>query len=313
MKMKKVKFWLKSILLLQLVISLAILWGSHLESLSHKPTQLLNLDWTNIDKFTVEDKIGGITLVKKGKSWSLSNQQLPVSINAINKFLNSLISLETGWPIATTSTSHERFKVSESKFVRRVELFANNISVGKLLFGSSIGLRQSNVRSTTDDNIYNAKLDTLDVSANIEDWFDKSLIAASDINKIEGKNYSLRRIGATWEFDRSGPSILMGQRSLGMLDQNKAAELDNIFTTLRILKISSYKSNSESDASENFQIKIDDDRGSWTYTFAKVGTKFYVNRDDREEYFTLNQDIYEKVSSVTQSALIYKKPANDQL
>ena len=313
MKMKKLKFWLKISLLLQLVISLAILWGSHLESSSHKPAQLLSLNWTSIDKFTVEDKIGGITLVRSGKSWSLSNQQLPVSTSAINKFLNNLISLKTGWPIATLSSSHERFKVTESQFVRRVELFANNVSVGKLLFGSSIGLRQSNVRSISDNNIYNAKLDTLDVSANIEDWFDKSLIAAGDINKIEGKKYSLTRIGATWEFDRSGPSILMGQRSLGILDQNKAAELDNIFTTLKILKISSYKPNSKSAASENFQVKIDDDKGSWTYTFAKTGTKFYVNRNDREEYFTLDQGIYEKVSSVTQSALIYKKPAKDQL
>jgi len=309
--MKQLKFWLSSLLILQLLIALALLWSNYLESEDNKPKPLLDVKWMDVNKFTIEDKSGGITFIKSGASWALSNQALPVSDNSINKFLLNLKLLKTGWPVATLSASHIRFEVSDSKFVRRVELFNNDISVGKLLFGSSIGLGQSNVRRIDDDNIYNARLDTLDISANIEEWFDKSLISANDINSINSTDYRLIRIGATWEFDRSGPSILLGNSSYGRLDQNKAAELDQALSSLKILKISSFKPNPQSDINEKIQINVTDDKGSWVYVFIKTDHSFYVTRNDREEYFTIHQALYENIAGVTKSKLVVGMPGID--
>jgi len=309
--MKQLKFWLSSLLVLQLLIALALLWSNYLESEDNKPMPLLDIKWMEINKFTIEDKSGGITFIKSGESWSLSNQALPVSDDSINKFLLSLKLLKTGWPVATLSDSHKRFEVSDSKFVRRVELFNNDTSAGKLLFGSSIGLGQSNVRRIDDDNIYNARLDTLDISANIEEWFDKSLISANDINSINSTDYRLIRIGATWEFDRSGPSILLGNSSYGRLDQNKAAELDQALSSLKILKISSFKPNPQSDINEKIQINVTDDKGSWVYVFIKTDHSFYVTRNDREEYFTIHQALYENIAGVTKSKLVVGMPGID--
>lgn len=309
--MKQLKFWLSSLLVLQLLIALALLWSNYLESEDNKPMPLLDIKWMEINKFTIEDKSGGITFIKSGASWALSNQALPVSDSSINKFLLNLKLLKTGWPVATLSDSHKRFEVSDSKFVRRVELFNNDTSAGKLLFGSSIGLGQSNVRRIDDDNIYNARLDTLDISANIEEWFDKSLISANDINSINSTDYRLIRIGATWEFDRSGPSILLGNSSYGRLDQNKAAELDQALSSLKILKISSFKPNPQSDINEKIQINVTDDKGSWVYVFIKTDHSFYVTRNDREEYFTIHQALYENIAGVTKSKLVVGMPGID--
>ena len=302
--MKQLKFWLTSLLMLQVLIAATLLWSNHLESVAHKPKPILDIDWASIDKFTIEDTGGGITLVKSNSSWSLSNQQLPVSTASVNAFLRNLKSLKTGWPVATLRDSHERFKVSDSKFVRRVELFKNNASVGKLLFGSSIGLRQSNVRQINDDTIYNVKLDTLDISANVGEWFNKSLIAANNINMIKAADYRLKRTGASWEFDRSGPSILLGKGSPKRLDQNKADELDQLLSSLKILKISSFNPDTQPNASEKLQVDVTDDTGKWIYTFVKSDNSFYVTRSDRNEYFTLDQAVYEKIAGIKKVDLI---------
>tara|TARA_B100001093_G_scaffold227616_1_gene218207 strand:- start:436 stop:1359 length:924 start_codon:yes stop_codon:yes gene_type:complete len=307
--MRQLRFWLISLFFIQLLITGGLFWGNYISTLKNKPTQLLNINWANIDKFTVEDTVGGITIVKSDDTWLLSNQQLPISDADINKFLYNLMTLKTGWPIATLRSSHERFKVSENKFIRRVELFSENKSLGKLLFGTSIGLRQSNVRAVNDDNIYNAKLDTLDISANIEDWFDKSLISANDINQIKGRDYSLKRIGATWQLDQSGPTILLGKQTLGRLDQSKVSNLELALTNLKILKITSFKPNLQDNISENFKLYVVDDIGEWTYTFVKHDRKYYVNRNDRERYFTLKEEVYEGIAAAaTQSKLLVESP-----
>jgi hypothetical protein len=290
--------------MLQVLIAATLLWNNHLEFVAHKPKPILDIDWASVDKLTIEDTGGGITLIKSNSSWSLSNQQLPVSAASVEDFLRNLESLKTGWPVATLSDSHERFKVSDRKFVRRVELFSNNVSIGKLLFGSSIGLRQSNVRQINNDTVYNVKLDTLDISANVGEWFNKSLIAADNINMMKAADYRLKRTGASWEFDQSGPSILLGRSPPGRLDQNKAAELDQAFSSLKILKISSFDPDARSVASETLQVGVTDAKGKWIYTFIKSNNSFYVTRSDREEYFTLDQAVYEKIAGTQKADLI---------
>ena len=290
--------------MLQVLIAATLLWSNHFESVAHKPKPILDIDWASIDKFTIEDTSGGITLIKSNSSWSLSNQRLPVSTASVDDFLRNLKLLKTGWPVATLRDSHKRFKVSDNQFLRRVELFRNDVSVGKLLFGSSIGLRQSNVRQINDDTVYNVKLDTLDISANVGEWFNKSLIAADNINMMKAADYRLKRTGASWEFDRSGPSILLGRNSPRRLDQNKAAELDQALSNLKILKISSFAPNAQSGTSEKVQVDVTDDTGKWIYTFVKSDDSFYVTRNDREEYFTLDQAVYEKIAGTKKADLI---------
>jgi hypothetical protein len=308
--MKKLKFWLTGLLLLQVLLAVALVWNNQREAIKNQPKPLLSINWQSVDKLTIEDKSGGITLVRNDQSWSLSNQQLPISTEDINEFLHHLKALKTGWPVATLSSSHKRFEVSDDKFVRRIHLYSKDKLIGKLFFGSSIGLRQSNVRREGDDSIYNAELDTLDISANPESWFDKSLLAASDISAIKGPDYNLKRNGATWGFNRSGPSIFLGNSNQGRLNQNKVDELTEALSNLVILKISSLQPDLNTDKTEKVKIEITDDKGSWIYQFIKADDSYYVSRDDRKELFTLDKTVYEKIAALKQSDLVFTKPTS---
>ena len=306
--MKKLKFWLTSLLLLQLLLAAVLLWSNQQEAIKNQPKPLLSIDWQSIDMITIEDKAGGITLLKSTQSWILSNEQLPINIDDINDLLGNLKTLETGWPVTTLSSSHNRFEVSDDRFVRRVHLYSNGTVIGKLLFGSSTGLRQSYVRRGEDNSIYNASFDTLSILTNAGIWFDKSLLASSDISAIRGPDYNLKRTGANWEFNRSGPSIFRGNSKQGRLDQDKVDVLTEALSNLVITKTSSFKPELSQDKIEKIKIEVTDDKGSWTYHFIAAGNYFYVSRSDRDEIFTLNQAVYEQIAGVRQSDLVFVKP-----
>jgi hypothetical protein len=91
--MRQLRFWLISLFFIQLLITGGLFWGNYTSTLKNKPTQLLNINWGNIDKFTVEDTVGGITIIKSDDTWLLSNQQLPISDADINKFLYNLMKI----------------------------------------------------------------------------------------------------------------------------------------------------------------------------------------------------------------------------
>jgi Domain of unknown function (DUF4340) len=307
--MKKLKFWLTSLLLLQLLLAAVLLWSNQQEAIKNQPKPLLSIDWQSIDMITIEDKVGGITLLKSTQSWILSNEQLPINIDDINDLLGNLKTLKTGWPVTTLSSSHNRFEVSDDRFVRRVNLYSNGTVIGKLLFGSSTGLRQSYVRRGGDDSIYNASFDTLSILTNAASWFDKSLLSSSDISAVRGPDYNLKRSGATWELNRSGPSIFLGNTQQGRLDQDKVDVLTEALSNLVITKTSSFKPELSNDKMEKVKIEVTDDKGSWTYHFIAAGNYFYVSRSDRDGMFTLNQAVYEQIAGVSQSDLIFAKPA----
>lgn len=119
----------------------------------------------------------------------------------------------------------------------------------------------------------------------------------------------MKRIGATWQLDQSGPTILLGKQTLGRLDQSKVSNLELTLTNLKILKITSFKPDLQDNISENFKLYVVDDIGEWTYTFVKHDRKYYVNRNDRERYFTLKEEVYESIAAAaTQSKLLVESP-----
>lgn len=306
--MKKLKFWLIGLLIMQLMLAVALLLTNQWQAQKSKPKPLLTLDWNTIDQLTLEDKGNEVTLVKSGDTWVLSDNQLPVKSDDINELLQSLKMLQTSWPVATLSSSHKRFEVVKEKFVRHIQLYSKDNLVEELFFGSSPGLRQSHVRRVGDDAIYNVGLDTLDINANIGTWVDKSLIAAGDISTLKGSDYNIKRNGATWGFNRSGPSIFLGNSKQGKLDQNKVDEFVSALANLEIISVAKYKPVLGSDDTIKVKLEITDDKGSWTYLFIKVGNAYFVSRNDHSNMFILDKLVYENIVGIKQSDLLIEKP-----
>jgi len=309
--MKKLKFWLTGLLIMQLMLAAALLLTNQWEAQKSKPKPLLSLDWNTIDQLTLEDKGSDVTLVKSDDAWVLSDNQLPVKKDDIKELLRSLKILQTGWPVATLSSSHKRFEVVEDKFVRHIQLYSKGNLVEELFFGSSPGLRQSHVRRVGDDAIYNVGLDTLDINANGETWVDESLISAGDISAIKGNDYNIKRNGATWEFNRSGPSIFLGNSKQGQLDQNKVDEFVSTLSNLKFMGVAKYKPVLSSDDTIKVKLEITDDKGSWTYLFIKVGEAYFVSRNDQSNIFILKESVYENIVGIKQSDLLVEKPKMD--
>lgn len=310
--MKKLKLWLTGILIAQLLLSVALLLINQVEEQKNQPKPILTLDWESIDKLVIEDKGNDVTLIKSEGIWVLSETQLPIKQDDIRELLNNLNMLQTGWPVATLKSSHKRFEVVEDKFVRHIQIYSQDNLIEELFFGSSPGLRQSHVRRVGDDAIYNVGLDTLDINANAEIWMDNSLIATgTDISFIKGPNYSLKRPGASWEFNRSGPSIFLGNSKHGKLDQAKVEAFTSFLSNLEIISAAQYKPVLTSDDTTKVKLEVTDEKGSWTYLFVNVGDAYFVSRNDRSDMFIIDKKVYESIANVRQSDLLIDKPKAD--
>lgn len=310
--MKKLKFWLTGLLFAQLLLAIALLFINQWEEQKSKPKPILAIDWNNVDKLIVEDNDSDVTLTKTENTWVLSNIKLPIKQDNIQELLRSLEMLQTSWPVATLKSSHKRFEVVKDKFVRRIQIFSKDKLVEELFFGSSPGLRQSHVRRVGDDAIYSVDLDTLDINANSEMWIDTSFLATgSDISLIKGPDYSLKRPGASWEFNQSGPSIFLGSSRHGKLDQAKVEAFTSFLSNLEIISVAQYKPVLTSDDTTKVKLEITDEKGSWTYLFVNVGDAYFVSRNDQSDMFILDQGVYESIANVTQADLLVDKPKTD--
>ena len=310
--MKQLKFWLTGLLFAQLLLAIALLFFNQWEEQKSKPKPILAIDWNNVDKLIVEDNDSDVTLTKTENTWVLSNTKLPIKQDDIQELLKSLEMLQTSWPVATLKSSHKRFEVVKDKFVRRIQIFSKDKLVEELFFGSSPGLRQSHVRRVGDDAIYSVDLDTLDINANSEMWIDTSFLATgSDISLIKGPDYSLKRPGASWEFNQSGPSIFLGSSRHGKLDQAKVEAFASFLSNLEIISVAQYKPVLTSDDTTKVKLEITDEKGSWTYLFVNVGDAYFVSRNDQSDMFILDQDVYESIANVTQADLLVDKPKSD--
>ncbi len=310
--MKKLKFWLTGLLFAQLLLAIALLFINQWEEQKSKPKPILAIDWNNVDKLIVEDNDSDVTLTKTENTWVLSNTKLPIKQDNIQELLRSLEMLQTSWPVATLKSSHKRFEVVKDKFVRRIQIFSKDKLVEELFFGSSPGLRQSHVRRVGDDAIYSVDLDTLDINANSEMWIDTSFLATgSDISLIKGPDYSLKRPGASWEFNQSGPSIFLGSSRHGKLDQAKVEAFTSFLSNLEIISVAQYKPVLTSDDTTKVKLEITDEKGSWTYLFVNVGDAYFVSRNDQSDMFILDQGVYESIANVTQADLLVDKPKTD--
>ena len=197
--MKKMKSWLCGILILQILITTGIFWNRQSQPQANPQQPLLSFELQRLDKVVFSDSENTVTLIKFGDQWLLPElQKLPVSDSQITGLLGKLQHMKTGWPVATTSASHERFEVEEGKFQRRIQLYQGDILADELFVGTSPGFRKTHIRKLGDDAIYTAELDSYEVPVKNNGWLDKSLLASTAIDSIKGPDYALRKTDDQW-------------------------------------------------------------------------------------------------------------------
>lgn len=298
--MNKHVTWLSAVLVLQILIGAGLYINKQNEQHSEKEQALLRLDMAQIDKITIQQKGDAATLRKQDGNWLLPNLgSLPADQAKLNGLLGKLETLQTGWPVATTRSSHERFEVSEDKHQRRLQLYQGEQLKAELYIGTSPGFRKVHVRKAGHEAVYTAELNTFDLPTEEAQWLDKGLLAAQNISGIEGPDYSLEKQQEKWQ---------LSENLQGELDQSSVQSLVSVLNNLRVTELSDTAPKKEvATSSTKLQVKQGDK--TLSYTFRKQGERFTVSRSDIPQHFALTEFDYSTISEMTLEKLLLKPEA----
>lgn len=290
--MNRVNQILGAALVVQLVITGGVYFGNRPATADQKQMALLNTDKKTIDHITID---GGETkrlvLSKINGQWQLPDyHQLPANQGAVNKLLNSLASTKSGWPVATTASSRERFEVANDKFEKKLLLGRGDTVVQTLYLGTSPAYRQLHVRRGGENEVYAVKLNSYDFPIKPVDWLDKTLLQPKgDIANLKGPGFAFNKQAENWRL------------TTGKGEPIKK-EIEKITNTLARLNVLAAVNKSASKSDYRLVVKAGGD--TLTYGFFKDGDDRYVRRNDYSQAFKISKADYDKITRETASQLV---------
>lgn len=288
-------------LALQLMVALIVFWsGGHSDSFKAEP--LVAVDQSEIDRIVIRDSDSEVELVKSAESWELSEPaSLPVEESRLNSLLTQLSSLESTWPVSTTTASHERFEVSEDKFNRHISLYSKGDKVTELFVGTSPGFKKAHIRQEKSDEVYALEFSAYEASATDKDWLDKSLLALPSVKRIKGRDFELVKEENSWSWS--------GAPLTAELDQAKAKELSEAIDSLRVTAVA--KESPEVEAVKSLSIYAEDGN-SYTFELFAKEDDYFIKRSDLAQVFTLSKYEYEKLAEPALSSLSEAQTTDDE-
>ncbi|AJQ97262.1 DUF4340 domain-containing protein [Gynuella sunshinyii] len=301
--MKKFQTWLAGLLVVQIALAGGLFWNSQNRHSGNQPQPLLSFQSKEIDKAVISGEDKNVTLKKVSGEWQLADNALPADSQKVIEQLSKLEQLKTGWPVATSKSSHERFEVAKDKFQRHIELFKGDQKVAELYLGSSPGFKQINIRRPDDDKVYSATMASYEFPVDDEGWLDRSLLAASDISDIKGSDYALSKKDKQWQLTETD-----GQNT-EPADHQKAEDLATALSNLKVLSILENKDEAPDQPATELTVSSGDKQ--WVYRFSQRNDNYYVSRDDRDAVFKISKPIYDSIVEVKEPQLAGQESHSD--
>ncbi|MCX2800777.1 DUF4340 domain-containing protein [Microbulbifer thermotolerans] len=293
--MKKLQFYLSGFLALQLILAAGLFWREqHQQSLQQQREALLAVTPGQLQRLEISAGDDTVSLKKEGDHWLLPElHNLPVDSEKLQSLLDKIADLKAGWPVATSAASHERFEVAEDKFQKRLRFYSGGEKpVAELYVGTSPGFRKVHVRAAGDDAIYAVTLNSYEMPAQANNWLDKQLLAAGDVERITGPDYRLEKREGKWQFAE-------GEKKL---DADKARQLAVALRSLRITKPAD-----EVPEADPVRLQVTGSEGELEYEFMQADDRFFVRRGDREQLFELSRYDYERIADLRNEALVLEE------
>ena len=116
-----------------------------------------------------------IDLQKVDEDWRLADGK-PADVEKVNDVLDKLVNASTGWPVATSSTTADRFEVTEDKFQKRLTLHAGDEIVADAFFGTSPGYRKVHVSRVEGGPVFAIEFSNYELGSDNSSWLNKSLL-----------------------------------------------------------------------------------------------------------------------------------------
>ncbi|HEY0893321.1 MAG TPA: DUF4340 domain-containing protein [Cellvibrio sp.] len=263
---------------------------------------LLAIKSVDVDRVVIQDASNKVTLQKNGSQWQLPElHQLPVDRQKLDEILQKLDGTKLTWPVTTTPSSHERFEVTSNKFQRRIELFQGDTKKADLWLGSTPGFKKIHLRREGEDQVYTVELTAFEFATASNDWLQSDLLAVKDVNSIKAADYELQKVGDAWNF--SGVNQISSSEKA---NASKATELANAFSSLQVQEVVSL-----APQGETIKVSVKSAAGEFHYEFTKAGSDYFVKRSDRDLYFKLSQNEFERIANVKKVSLLASESASN--
>ncbi|QWF72317.1 DUF4340 domain-containing protein [Methylomonas paludis] len=303
--MKKMQTWLVGSLVLQLLLAALIYWQQNSQQQA-APQALLAFNPEQLDKIVLSDAGHSVTLNKTAAGWIIPElKQLPADNSKLTGLLSKLQALQSGWPLATTAVSHQRFEVADDKYQRRLQLIHGQNPVAELLLGTSPGFKKSYLRRPGDDNVYAGNLSSFEVPVSNAEWLDKSLLAAGDAETIKGPDFVLEKKTDGWHFAAAANQT----DSPAQLDQAKAQQLAGALAGLQVLALADNPPPASDPANKTWELQVSGKTGDRTYRFVQNADHYLVGRNDRDNLFSINKQDFERITQASRQQLSLAEPA----
>jgi len=159
-------------------------------------TPLVALDVSAVDHIIITDSNKKrVTIEKNEGNWILPDRfGVAADGTRIERFLENLSNLKTGWPVATTHSASTRFHVAVDNFKVKIKLQKGG---DKAVFylGDSAGARSAYLRMEGSGDIYRSSLAAYDFAANPDKWLDSSMLKldAKEIAQLQLNDMVLLR------------------------------------------------------------------------------------------------------------------------
>lgn len=289
--MKKIKLWLGSLLAVQLMVAGSIFFLNQSQQNNLQSQSLMTFNEGDVNKIVIQSENDTVELVKSANQWQLPNlQSVAANEQKIQQVLSKLSELNTGWPVATTESSHKRFEVAEDKFQKRVTLYNDETPLGDLLLGTSPGFRKTHVRAPDQDNVFALRLNSYEFPDKAEQWMDKSLLAVNEITAIKGPDFNLKKTDQDWLLNTEA-----GPDATTEVDKKKADDLNRALSSLRVTGVAENAPDFAGNKAVALQVE---GKHQWQYQFLKEGDKYYVKRSDKDQVFTVSQYDFDRLAGV---------------
>lgn len=297
--------YLLLLLLVQIGVSGVFFWSNSQDSSLYTAEPLLGVAMSEVDEIIITqggDDAESVTLRKLGDLWQLPELgNLPVLQQKMQQIIDQLEALTVTWPVAKSNSSQQRFEVSDSEFLRKIQFFKGDDLVQSLYLGSSPGLRKTHVRREGESEIFTVELNAFDFPANSKNWVDRQFLAVADIDRLETDEVKLVNKQDKWFFD-SGNFISAPVE----VNQNAVSEL---VAQLASLSVNDVLDNL-SDLSSTSALSLNAQSGSenWRYEFFRLNDQYLVRRNDSDVVFSIGSQLYSQLEKFTRENLTVAQP-----
>lgn len=289
------------LLIVQLLLVVGLYWYSQQKRVNTLPTQLFAINATEVDKITIADKTGEATLQKESDGWHIAKlNNLKIESGTVEKLLDKLLSLRAGWPIASTTASHQRFSVAEDNFERKVSFYKNGKLVDTLLVGTSPGLKKLHIRKADNNDVYADFLNLSELFPRDLDWLNRSLLSIKDVDYIKGADYEVKKSAGTWALVTSASAVLNQPQAPATANQ---AEIDSLAKTLETLKVRWVEPKPTNNNLKQTVVTVGSGDTQWQLTFIRDGDKNIIARNDIDAYFGLSRGEFDKITLADRESL----------